>query len=167
MTTIKVKLLDRVQERLEETLEKMTIEEANKMPHALLKSVTWLFWHTGRELDMQISDLKGEESMYTSDGWNNRFDLPLPDDTPEYKHTPEEAKQVTVANKEVLTEYLDVSIKLAKDYLNNLDESTLDEIVDDSWTPPVTQKERLVSIIDDAVMHSGQAVYTRRLVIDE
>jgi len=38
-------------------------------------------------------------------------------------------------------------------------------VIDDSWTPAVTRQARLVSIIDDAVMHSGQAVYTRRLVI--
>lgn len=167
MTTMEVDLLDRVQERLEETLDKMTVEEANKMPHPLLKSVTWLFWHTARELDMQISDLKEEESMYKRDGWNDRFDLPLPDDTPEYKHTPEGARQVTVTDKALLSDYLEASIKLAKDYLNNLNEDTLDEIVDENWTPPVTHQERLVSIIDDAVMHSGQAVYTRRLVIDE
>ena len=167
MTTMEVDLLDRVQERLEETLDKMTVEEANKMPHPLLKSVTWLFWHTARELDMQISDLKEEESMYKRDGWNDRFDLPLPDDTPEYKHTPEEARQVTVTDKALLSDYLEASIKLAKDYLNNLNEDTLDDIVDENWTPPVTHQERLVSIIDDAVMHSGQAVYTRRLVIDE
>ncbi|EEU67516.1 conserved hypothetical protein [Enterococcus faecalis Merz96] len=29
----------------------------------------------------------------------------------------------------------------------------------------MTRQVRLVSAIDDAVMHSGQAVYTRRLVI--
>ena len=167
MTTIKVDLLDRVQERLEETLNKMTIEEANTMPHPLIKSVTWLYWHTARELDMQISDLKGEDSMYTSDGWSERFDLPLPDDTPDYKHTPEQAEQVTVSDKNLLSDYLDASIKLGKDYLNNLNEETLEEIVDENWTPPVTHQARLVSIIDDAVMHSGQAVYTRRFVIDE
>lgn len=63
MVTIKVDLLDRVQERLEETLDKMTVDEANTMPHPLIKSVTWLYWHTARELDMQISDLKREDSI--------------------------------------------------------------------------------------------------------
>ncbi|MGB7365908.1 DUF664 domain-containing protein, partial [Carnobacterium jeotgali] len=109
----------------------------------------------------------GEEALYTSKGWNKRFDLPFPDYAPEYKHTSEEAEQVTVSDKDLLSDYLDVSIKLAKDYLDNLNEDTLDKIVDENWSPPVTQQARLVSIIDDAVMHSGQAVYTRRLVINE
>lgn len=39
------------------------------------------------------------------------------------------------------------------------------EVIDSNWTPPVTREDRLVSIIDDAVMHSGQGIYTRRLVI--
>lgn len=160
-------LLDRVQERMEESLQQMSVAEANTMPHPLVKSVSWLFWHTARELDMQISDLKGEDSLYTSAGWNKRFALDLPDDTPEYKHTPEEAEKVTVKDKALLSEYLDASIALTKDYLETLDENSLNDIVDDSWTPAVTREARLVSIIDDAVMHSGQAVYTRRLVIDK
>ena len=40
----------------------------------------------------------------------------------------------------------------------------LDDIVDDSWDPPVTRAVRLASVIDDAAQHSGQAVYTRRLL---
>lgn len=52
-----------------------------------------------------------------------------------------------------------------KDYLSHQDESTLDEIIDESYTPAVTRQTRIVSIIDDAVMNSGQAIYTRRMVI--
>lgn len=65
----------------------------------------------------------------------------------------------------MLAEYLDVSIKLAKDYLSNLDEDILDEIVNESYTPAVTRHTRIVSIIDDVVIHSGQVIYTRRMVI--
>ena len=56
--------------------------------------------------------------------------MPLPDDTRDFKHSPEEAEKVKVNDKSLLTEYLDVSIKLAKDYLSNLDEDILDEIID-------------------------------------
>ena len=40
----------------------------------------------------------------------------------------------------------------------------LDEVIDEAWEPPVTLGVRLVSIIDDASQHSGQAVYARRLL---
>ncbi len=48
----------------------------------------------------------------------------------------------------------------------SVDEATMDDIVDRSWDPPVTRAVRLVSTVDDIDMHSGQAVYTRRLVIN-
>lgn len=156
----------RAQERLEDTLGQMTVAEANQMPHPLIKSVTWLMWHTARELDLQISQLKGSEPLWVTK-WSGRFDLALPDDTEEWHHTPEEAAKVIVADKSLLSAYLEESIRLTEEYLLTLDEATLQDVVDDSWEVPVTRQVRLVSIIDDAVMHSGQAVYTRRLVINK
>ena len=40
----------------------------------------------------------------------------------------------------------------------------LARVVDERWTPPVTASARLVSIIDDAAQHLGQAAYIRGLV---
>ena len=34
-------------------------------------------------------------------------------------------------------------------------------MIDTKWNPPVTRGVRLVSIIDDAVTHLGQAAYAR------
>ena len=39
-----------------------------------------------------------------------------------------------------------------------------DDVVDTNWTPHVTRGVRLISIIDDAVAHLGQAAYVRGLV---
>ncbi|MFT4086471.1 MAG: hypothetical protein QM658_04845 [Gordonia sp. (in: high G+C Gram-positive bacteria)] len=33
------------------------------------------------------------------------------------------------------------------------------EIIDTNWTPPVTRGVRIISIIDDAIAHIGQAAY--------
>ena len=43
--------------------------------------------------------------------------------------------------------------------LGELGEADLSEIIDRSWTPPVTRGVRLVSLIDDAAQHVGQAAY--------
>lgn len=45
------------------------------------------------------------------------------------------------------------------DYAATLSEADLSEIIDRSWTPPVTRGVRLVSMIDDAAQHVGQAAY--------
>ncbi|MGH2245816.1 DinB family glutathione transferase, partial [Enterococcus faecalis] len=49
--------------------------------------------------------------------------------------------------------------------LDQIKEEQLSDVIDKNWSPAVTRQVRLVSAIDDPVMHSGQAVYTRRLVI--
>ncbi|EUJ17364.1 DinB family protein [Listeria aquatica] len=165
ITQLSIETLDRAQERFLDTLEQMNIDEANTMPKPLIKSVTWLIWHTARELDYQVSALANQEPLWLSAGWTDKFSLDLPDDTQDWQHTPEEAAKVVVSDKNLLIDYLEASVQFVKGYLENVEESSLEEIIDRSWTPAVTRQARLVSAIDDAVMHSGQAVYTRRLVI--
>lgn len=166
-TQLSIDTLDRAQERFVDTLDQMNVEEANTMPKPLIKSVTWLFWHTAKMIDQQISDLNNSEPLWTKAGWREKFDLDLPDDTQDWRHTPEEAAKVVVTDKSLLSDYLAESVELAKAYLEDVDEEALHEVIDENWDPPVTRQVRLVSTIDDAVMHSGQAVYTRRLVIDK
>ena len=163
-TQLTIETLQRAQERFEETLAQMSIAEANTMPEPLIKSVTWLIWHTAREIDLQISALADQEPLWLAD-WTKRFALDLPDYTEDWRHTPEEAAKVIVNQKELLVDYLSASVELAVNYLQSIDETSLSEVIDENWTPAVTRQARIVSIVDDAVMHSGQAVYTRRLVI--
>lgn len=163
-TQLTIETLQRAQERFEETLAQMSIAEANTMPEPLIKSVTWLIWHTAREIDLQISALADQEPLWLAD-WTKRFALDLPDDTEDWRHTPEEAAKVIVNQKELLVDYLSASVELAVNYLQSIDETSLSEVIDENWTPAVTRQARIVSIVDDAVMHSGQAVYTRRLMI--
>ncbi|WP_429948572.1 DinB family protein [Enterococcus sp. AZ101] len=165
ITQLSIDTLKRAQERLEETLAQMTVDEANSMPNLLIKSVTWLIWHTARELDYQMADLNNTKPLWLESDWSTKFGLDLPDDTQDWQHTPEEAAKVIVLDKKILQDYLAASIDFTVMYLEALTEASLSDIVDTNWTPAVTRQARIVSAIDDAVMHSGQAVYTRRLVI--
>ncbi|EOH95154.1 hypothetical protein UAW_02233 [Enterococcus haemoperoxidus ATCC BAA-382] len=167
ITQLSIDTLKRAQERFEETLDQMSVEEANAMPKPLIKSVTWLIWHTARELDYQLSELNKTKPLWLESGWSEKFALDLPDDTEDWRHTPEEAAKVVVSDKKILLDYLTASVDFTNAYLENLDEASLSDVVDTNWTPVVTRQARIVSAIDDAVMHSGQAVYTRRLVIGE
>ncbi|MBF0778107.1 DinB family protein [Streptococcus cuniculi] len=162
-----IETLERAEERFLETLDMMTVEEANTAPNPLLKSVTWLIWHTARTVDFQIAHLAGGEPLYRRNNWETRFNLNLPSDTKDWIHTAEEAQKVQVSDKQLLIDYLQEAIAFGKAYLQDVKESALDDIVDESWEPAVTRGVRLVSTIDDAVMHSGQAIYTRRLVLGQ
>ena len=160
--------LSRSRERLGRALDGVTAEQANTQPEPLkaprIDSLTWLAWHTAREIDLQVSDLRGTEPLWTAAGFSQRFALPLPDDTEDWHHTPEQAAQVVVGDLSFLFAYLDDAYALATTYLRSLTPETLNDIVDESWDPPVTRAVRLASVIDDAAQHSGQAVYTRRLL---
>ena len=160
--------LSRSRERFDRALADVTLEQANTPPVPDIaprtNSLTWLAWHTAREIDLQISLMAGQEFVWVTGGHRERFALPLPDDTEDWRHTPEQAAQVVVGDLSILFTYLDDAYTLATTYLRSLTPETLDDIVDDSWDPPVTRAVRLASVIDDAAQHSGQAVYTRRLL---
>ena len=160
--------LSRSRERFDRALADVTVEQANTPPVPDIaprtNSLTWLAWHTARELDIQVAPLAGVEPVWVTGGHRERFALPLPDDTEDWHHTPEQAAQVVVGDLSVLTAYLDDAYAMAYGYMRSLAPERLDDVIDSSWDPPVTRGARLVSIIDDAAQHSGQAVYTRRLL---
>ncbi|MFZ7332859.1 DinB family protein [Streptococcus pluranimalium] len=169
MTTFKDLLIDnlsRAYERFERAFDGVMVEQANRFPVAdtapQLKSMTWLLWHTALVLDVQIAELAGTDWLYHQ-GWQER----LPENrtkNPSWLHTLEEAQTIKVDSFEHLFAYFSAAKEQAVTYISSLTEESLDDIVDESWTPAVTRGVRLVSTIDDVTMHSGQVLYARRLL---
>lgn len=160
--------IDRARERFLRMLEGVSLEEANSFPVAditpQVKSLTWLTWHTARELDLQIAHLAKTETIWVEQLFEDKFSFEVGQDEDGWNHTLEQAKKIVVDDFTDLKTYLNASCDFAITYLKSLEEASFDAVVDDSWTPPVTRGVRLVSIIDDAAMHSGQAIYARRLL---
>lgn len=73
----------------------------------------------------------------------------------------EDIAKVRVEDLRLLTGYYEEVVDKAIDYFDSLDEVRLGDIVDRRWDPPVTRAVRIVSIIDDAAQHAGQAAYLR------
>ena len=160
--------LSRSRKRFDRALSGVAVEQANTQPAPetapRVDSLSWLAWHTAREIDFQIALLAGVQPVWITAGHKERFALDLPDDTEDWRHTPELAAKVAVSDISVLTSYLDDAYAWANDYLRGLNEDDFTKVIDESWDPPVTLAARLVSIVDDAAQHSGQAVYTHRLL---
>ncbi|EGV10689.1 conserved domain protein [Streptococcus constellatus subsp. pharyngis SK1060 = CCUG 46377] len=72
-----VENVERAQERFLSALEGLSLEEVNAFPLVdtvpSIKSITWLTWHTARELDFQIADLAKTNPVWFSKGWKKNL----------------------------------------------------------------------------------------------
>lgn len=158
--------IGRSQEVCHRVLQGMDADTANRRPAGCaggLNSITWLVWHIARQQDAQVAALAGAEQVWLRDGWVERFALDLPRTSMGYGHTSEQVDRVVVTDTGLLLGYLDAVVAATVDYVGGLDGASLDEVIDTRWTPPVTRGVRLVSIVDDAAQHAGQAAYVRGL----
>lgn len=153
----------RLIEHSDELTDGLTDDVAYYRPAPEANTITWLIWHTARMQDAQVSDIAGIEQAWFRDGWVDRFALDLPRDAHGYGHTPEDVAKVR-APADLLAGYYHAVHKLSLEYVASVSADELAKIVDERWTPPVTASARLVSVIDDAAQHLGQAAYIRGLV---
>ena len=129
-------------------------------------TLAWLIWHTARMQDGQITMAErplGREDaaqVWTAQGFAERFDLDVGDREVGYGMTSDQVAGI-VASPELLTDYHQAVNDHTVAFLEDLDESDYERIVDRHWDPPVTLMSRLVSIEQDAVQHLGQAAYVR------
>lgn len=129
-------------------------------------SVAWLIWHLSRVQDNHIAEAAGQQELWLSDGWADRFNLDLDQQDTGYGHSTEQVGKVRVDSPELLTEYYEAVHARTLDFIRGLGETDFDRIVDSSWDPPVTLQVRLVSVLDDCTQHVGQASYVRGLLKD-
>ena len=111
--------------------------------------------------DAQLAQIAGIDQVWFTGGWVDRFS---PGSCPGirigYGHTADEVGRVrapptcwpaTTARFKMTLE----AIAVGSPPKNS------PEIVDTNWNPPVTASARLVSVIDDAAQHLGQAAYIK------
>lgn len=127
-------------------------------------SITWLVWHLSRVQDDHIAAAAGSNQVWTEDDWEARFGLPFDADATGYGQTSEEVSAVRVSAGELLTGYFDAVHARTLEYVRDLSEAALAEVIDDAWDPPVTLASRLVSVINDCTQHVGQAAFMRGLL---
>ncbi|MFC3448930.1 mycothiol transferase [Amycolatopsis speibonae] len=155
----------RVQEVVHAAVEGLSAEQLAASPAPGANTIAWLVWHLTRVQDDHVADLMGTEQLWTSQGWLDRFALPLPAADIGYGHRPEDVDAVRVGSAELLTGYYDAVHEATAGWVAGLGEADLDRIVDDAWDPPVTLGVRLVSVLSDDLQHAGQAAYLRGLVL--
>jgi hypothetical protein len=121
-------------------------------------TIAWLVWHLSRVQDDHVAELVGEEQVWITGGWAERFDLPFDPRATGYGQSADEIAGVRT-DAELLGLYYDAVHAQTMAYLGTLRDEDFDRIVDPSWNPPVTLAVRLVSILADDLQHAGQASY--------
>ena len=163
-TEIVVDAFGRVREVVHEAVDGLTTDQLAHRVDPEANSIGWLVWHLTRVQDDHVADAAGTEQVWTSDGWVDRFALPLDQMDTGYGHSAADVAAVRVPSADLLTGYYDAVHERTVGYLSGLTEADFARVVDTRWDPPVTLAVRLVSVIADDLQHAGQAAFLRGVV---
>jgi uncharacterized damage-inducible protein DinB len=155
--------LNRVAEGITDLLDGLDEETAARRPAPGANSIAWLVWHLARVQDDHLAHAAGSAQVWTSDGFHERFGLPLDISDTGYGHTSEQVGSVVVAPR-LLAAYAAAVHARSVGWISGLTPDDLDRVVDTRWDPPVTLGVRLVSVVNDCVQHLGQASYAKGLL---
>lgn len=154
----------RVIEFLENVLEGLTEDELNWQPSQDCNSIGWLTWHLTRQHDAQVASLIGEDQLWINDGWHAKFGrAPDPQDIG-FGHTLEQVTAFKSPDIQTFLDYHSAVLERSKKYFLTLSQADLDRKLDEPWFQPLpTVGVRLNSILEDSLLHAGQAAYVRGL----
>ncbi len=165
--TLLTDAFERIRDGVPVVVDGLSIDELLWRPDAEANHVAWLVWHLARQQDDQVADLADTDPVWTAQGWADRFALPYPADAHGWSMSHADVGAFTVSDPALLSGYQEAVHARTVDYLSTLgglDPAAYDRVVDDRWDPPVTVGVRLVSVLDDAAKHLGQAEYVRGLI---
>jgi len=154
----------RVLEFLENVLDGLNKDEINWQPHHDCNSIGWLTWHLTRQHDAQMASLMGEEQLWIKEKWYAKFNRSADLQDIGFGHTPEQVAAFESPNIQTLLDYHRAVLERSKQYFLTLSITDLDRKLDEPWFQPLpTVGVRLISILEDSLLHAGQAAYVRGL----
>jgi hypothetical protein len=153
----------RVRDSVQEVVDGLDEDRLAYRPDPGANSIAWLVWHLTRVQDDHIADVAGSEQLWTVGGWVERFRLPFDLRATGYGQDVAEVGEVR-ATPELLVGYQDAVHSATVHYVQTLRDDDYARVVDERWDPPVTLGVRLVSVVNDATQHVGQAAYVRGLI---
>jgi hypothetical protein len=154
----------RVQEAVHEAVSGLTVEQLHERLDPNANTITWLVWHLTRVQDDHVADVAGLEQVWLRDGFEKRFALPLDQRAIGYGHTADEVAAVRVEDPQLLLDYHDAVHRQTVAYVGGLTDADYDRIVDRSWDPAVSLSVRLISVVNDTMMHAGQAQFVHGIL---
>lgn len=154
----------RIAETLPSIVDGLSVDDLLWRPYDGGNSIAWTLWHIARMEDVQIAPLAGTDELWTRDGWVERFELPYRPRAMGYGQSAEEVAAFRLEDPSLLTGYYEAVHVATLELVDSLSEEDLARVIDERWDPPVTMAVRLVSVVDDAAQHIGQAAYVKGLL---
>jgi hypothetical protein len=155
---------NRIPEYLGSILEDLTPDDLKWQPGRDANSIGWLTWHLTRQHDALLAYLMVYEQLWARDGWAKRFKRPADGSDTGFGDTPEQVAAFDPPDNATILAYQKAVTEKTFRYIRSLSSTDLDRELGGPWTPTPTVGVRLVSILQDAVIHAGQAAYVRGLL---
>lgn len=154
----------RIRDAVHQVVDDLTPEQLAFRIDPEANSIAWLIWHLTRVQDDHVAAVAGKEQVWTSGGWAERFALPFDSAATGYGHRSADVGLVQVESGKLLSSYHDAVYAQTGAYLDAINESEFERVVDESWNPPVTLGVRLISVVNDDLQHVGQAAFVRGVI---
>ncbi|MHA2787720.1 hypothetical protein ACXZ66_01015 [Corynebacterium sp. S7] len=142
-----------------EGIRELTPIELTAHPAGHPNSVSWLLWHAGREMDAQFAHLTGSAEIWSSQGFNSRFDLGPTGDSIGYGHSREEAAKITTTDQPLLNAYIIAVLDGITQQANQWSDEDWNVVIGEYNGEEITRFVRTVSLLIDAIEHLAQAMY--------
>jgi len=157
----------RIRETVADVLSGLTPEQLAYRIDADANPVSWLIWHLTRIQDDHIAKGFGAVQVWSSGSWAKRFGLPEGTMETGYGHTTGQVAAVgsATASAPLLADYHEATYAQTVRLVSAVTDAGLDRVVDTRWTPAVTLGIRLVSVLNDGIMHVGQATYAHGVIV--
>ncbi|THJ68573.1 DinB family protein [Arthrobacter echini] len=155
----------RLPDLMRSAVKDLDADQLSVRPGGVGNSVAWLIWHLTRIADAHFSEAFGHPELWRADGYAERWGLSIDPRDTGWGHTSEQVDQVKVSSGEQLLEYFGAVHELVMNLIAGLQDEDLHRVVDVRWDPPVTLLVRLVSVLEDAEQHVGQAAYARGIIL--
>ena len=154
---------DRIREAVHGAVGRLNREDFAHRVDPQANSIAWLVWHLTRVQDDHLADASGTEQVWLAQGYAEKFGLPFDRLDIGYGHSSDQVAEVRASGR-LLLEYHDAVHERTVRSVRGFTDADLDEVIDDSWDPPVTRGVRLVSVLADGLQHAGQAAFVQGII---
>ena len=152
---------------LRKTLEGLTSDDLiNQAAGPKSNPAGWLLWHLTMAQDNIGARISGEERIWVTGSWHDKFGLPV---SPQ-PYTPDTVKEFDPNGLTTLMEFYDAVYARTQEWASQLIEEDFEREIPappNSTQPPRKVKELLAIILNDNIQHIGQIAYLRGMIHEQ